>query len=202
MKKILLTLAFIATGVIATAQVGVNNVSPQASLDVSASPAGEPDGVLVPRVTVAQLNAKSTLYAGEQNGALVFVTAIAGATGKTSEVTATGFHYYSSAAVSPVNKWLPLGGAAAPAPPVVTLTNDQAYNVLATDTIIEYTNINAGNWILPSTVPVGKIYYIASTAGQISFADVVTTAGNTLFGGYGTTLLHLGGGRYAKLSGS
>lgn len=61
-----------------------------------------PDGVLVPRMSEDQLDAKNTAYANDgvdptknQNGALVFVTAVDGTTtGKTVNVTAVGFYYY------------------------------------------------------------------------------------------------------------
>ncbi|HEU4495575.1 MAG TPA: hypothetical protein VFR70_00840 [Flavobacterium sp.] len=60
-----------------------------------------PDAILVPRMTRAVLASKNGAYAnsgtGElnQNGALVFITALDGAAiGKTVNVTATGFYYY------------------------------------------------------------------------------------------------------------
>jgi hypothetical protein len=92
--------------------------------------------------------------------------------------------------------WAAVGGALS-----YTSTAATTYNVLVTDDIIEYTNASAGNFVLPAGVPVGKVFYFASTAGQISFAAIVTTSGVTLFGGYGGAVIHLGSGRYASLWG-
>ena len=109
MKKIFLSIAFIATGLVASAQVGVGTVDPKVSLQVDKSAvATEADGVLVPRVTVAELNTKAGAYGEDQNGTLVFVTATAGAANETSAVTATGFHYYDFAS----DKWIAMKGAA------------------------------------------------------------------------------------------
>lgn len=109
MKKIILSIAFIASGLVASAQVGVGTTDPRVSLQVdkSAVPT-DADGVLVPRVTVAELNTKAITYGDDQNGALVFVTATAGAANETSNVSATGFHYYDVA----TDKWKAVGGGA------------------------------------------------------------------------------------------
>lgn len=113
MKKIILSIAFIASGLISSAQVGVGTTEPIVSLQVDRSTDNlQADGVLVPRVTVEQLNAKAGTYVGLQNGALVFITAIAGAANETSNVSAVGFHFYNFA----TDRWVALsGGAAAPA---------------------------------------------------------------------------------------
>lgn len=108
MKKFILTIAFIASGLVASAQVGIGNTDPKATLDVTGvATAGVPDGVLVPRFTVAQLNTKAAAYTADQNSALVFVTDFTGAAHKTSNVTATGFHYYNST----TDKWVSLAGS-------------------------------------------------------------------------------------------
>jgi hypothetical protein len=113
MKKILFSIALIASGLVASAQVGVGTTDPQVSLQVDRSTvATDADGVLVPRVTVAQLNDKAAVYVAAQNGALVFITDTTGFAGKTSNVTATGFHYYNST----TEKWVAVGGAQAAVP--------------------------------------------------------------------------------------
>lgn len=108
MKKIFLTIAFIASGLVASAQVGVGTTDPKISLQVDKSAvATDADGVLVPRVTVAELNAKATTYGSDQNGALVFVNNLTGtAENETSNVKSIGFYYYDSVA----DKWIGVGG--------------------------------------------------------------------------------------------
>lgn len=105
MKKILFTVsAFIAIN--SFAQVGIGNNDPKATLDVTGvSTSTVPDGVLVPRFSVAQLNSKEASYGADQNSALVYITDVTGASGKTSDVTAVGFYYYNYS----TNKWVAVG---------------------------------------------------------------------------------------------
>lgn len=103
MKKLFLTITFIGSSFITSAQVGVGTSAPKAVFQVNKSPvATVADGVLVPRVSVAELNAKASTYNTDQHGALVFVTAFAGAANETSNVTTTGFHFYNST----TDKWV------------------------------------------------------------------------------------------------
>lgn len=125
MKKIILSIAFIATGLVASAQVGVGTTNPLVSLQVDRSTDNaQADGVLVPRSTVAQLNAKEAAYGTNQNGTLVYITAIAGAANQTSNVTATGFHYYDF----PTNKWVSMVPKAPTVPARLTNTGGDLTN--------------------------------------------------------------------------
>jgi hypothetical protein len=115
----------------------VGTTNPQVSLQVDRSTvATDADGVLVPRVTVAQLNDKAAAYVAAQNGALVFITDITGFAGKTSNVTATGFHYYNST----TEKWVAVGGAPQRyegTRGTVTQVNATTYTVQPNDYLIE-----------------------------------------------------------------
>lgn len=113
MKKILLTATLlVGLSAMSNAQdkgVGINTTTPKASLDVATTSDNTmPDAVLVPRFSLTQLQAKNGAYAADQNGALVFVNDISTGTpsGKTVNITATGFYYYDGVAA----EWKTLGG--------------------------------------------------------------------------------------------
>lgn len=76
------------------AQVGINTNSPQATLDVAGFPtdATKIDGVIAPRLSLAQLNAKT--YGAAQTGALVYVNDVTGST-NTATALIKGVGYYS-----------------------------------------------------------------------------------------------------------
>lgn len=116
-KNFYLAIALLGFSVSLNAQtakkgVGIKTDSPQATLDVraEATVTTMPDGVLVPRLDVGQLNAKSAAYGADQNGALVFVTSNTqgGAGTKVENVKDPGFYYYDNA----TSKWKGVGGGA------------------------------------------------------------------------------------------
>lgn len=174
MKKILFSIALIASGLVASAQVGVGTTDPQVSLQVDRSNvATDADGVLVPRVTVAQLNDKAAAYVAAQNGALVFITDITGFAGKTSNVTATGFHYYNST----TEKWVAVGGAPQRyegTRGTVTILQDQTvYTATANDFYIITKAGGAMSIFLGSPVlNVGRLVYVTNNNTASGFVTV------------------------------
>lgn len=114
-KNFYLAIALLGFSVSLNAQtakkgVGIKTDTPQTTLDVraEATDTSMPDGVLVPRLDVGQLNAKSAVYGADQNGALVFVTSNTqgGAGTKVENVKDPGFYYYDHA----TSKWKGVGG--------------------------------------------------------------------------------------------
>ena len=117
-KNFYLAIALLGFSVSLNAQtakkgVGIKTDTPQTTLDVraEATDTSMPDGVLVPRLTVTELNAKSAVYGADQNGALVFVTSNTqgGAGTKVENVKDPGFYYYDHA----TSKWKGVGGGGA-----------------------------------------------------------------------------------------
>lgn len=99
---------FTATA-ITYAQVGINTVTPQATLDVAAN-AGTTakDGILPPRVSKQQLAAKDAgTYGSVQTGALVFITDTTAPSGTTpslsqvTDITSNGYYYFTGSVWAP-----------------------------------------------------------------------------------------------------
>lgn len=105
MKKIIFFIG-LSLGTFINAQVGINTTSPSTAFDVSKSSVSTvPDGVLVTRMTGDELKAKDALYLANQNGTLVYVTAVSAVTTpKTVNVKTPGFYYYDNS----ISKWVGL----------------------------------------------------------------------------------------------
>lgn len=87
-----LLLSFLATN----AQVGIGTVDPKATLEVNGNPnvASIPDGVIAPRISRAELIAK-TSYTIAQTAAIVYVTDLTGVTNAaTTQVNSIGYYYF------------------------------------------------------------------------------------------------------------
>ncbi|WP_128330837.1 hypothetical protein [Apibacter sp. HY039] len=96
------------------AQVGVNTVDPKVTLQIDGKPndTGAQDGILIPRITRAQLVAKDDVYLENQNGVLIFVTDVTGGSSpKTAGITSTGFYYYNNTTL----KWTAVAPASSEA---------------------------------------------------------------------------------------
>lgn len=105
MKKIYYLFVLIFTVLSVHGQVGINTTTPQATLQVEGKPSvsSELDGIIPPRLTGNQLQAKT--YTSAQNGALVFVTTAATSlSGQTINVSSAGLYFFNSY----LNQWIAL----------------------------------------------------------------------------------------------
>jgi uncharacterized protein (TIGR02145 family) len=109
MKKNLKILAALLIGVISFAQVGINNVSPNVTLEVTAkkTDGSTSEGIIAPRLTGDALHQAelSSKYGVLQDGAIAYVTAApsaANTVGQTISIDAKGYYYFDSTE----NKWL------------------------------------------------------------------------------------------------
>ncbi|AZA51858.1 hypothetical protein [Chryseobacterium sp. G0201] len=200
MKKILLTATVLVSMTALTkaqqGRVGINTTTPAATLDVTADKADatRPDALLVPRMSRAELESKNAAYgngtgATNQNGALVFVNALGGTgTGKTVNVTSTGFYYYDA----PNSVWVAVGGGGAATPQryegtrgsVTILTTTAAYTATATDFFI-ITKAGSGLTIdLPNPVGnIGRMIYVANNNTGTGTVNVNSAGSPTLLNG-------------------
>ena len=142
-------------------------------------------------VAVVTVDMTSSPDNGTEVGQLVYST----------NASSMGYYYWTGAA------WTAL----VPEPDLVTkskttVSSSGSYTVLSTDDIIHYTGDGVLDLALPSDVPVGKIYYIINSDtgndDDITFADPLVTATiQVVYPGTGSTLIHLGSGVYAPVSG-
>ncbi|MNK25889.1 hypothetical protein D3C87_442190 [compost metagenome] len=106
MKKIATFLLSIFSLTAAAQYLGVNTTSPKANLHLVGAPATTTiaDGVLTPRLTRAQLIAK-TAYGADQIGTVIYVSDLSGTTNAaTTNVTVAGHYYFDG---TTWNAWLP-----------------------------------------------------------------------------------------------
>ncbi len=92
------------------AQVGINTETPGATMDVVAAKTDgtTAEGIIAPRLKLSELISKEGKYGISQNGAIIYITDVSGATsaGKTANITQSGYYYYDNAA----DVWKPFGG--------------------------------------------------------------------------------------------
>ncbi|WP_406844012.1 hypothetical protein [Flavobacterium soyae] len=96
MKNSILLLICLLFSFLSFSQIGINNIDPKATLDVTGTPSviTVPDGVIPPRITRAELINK-TAYSTAQLGAMLFVTDLSGSTNTaTANVTEVGYYYF------------------------------------------------------------------------------------------------------------
>ncbi|TQM21773.1 hypothetical protein FB551_1467 [Chryseobacterium aquifrigidense] len=113
MKKTLLPLVAILTGIIMYGQVGINTVSPKSSLDITAkNPVGTStnvEGILIPRVDRQRALSMTSI----ESSTLIYINDISTgtATGQASNIDTVGFYYFDGS----VSKWtkLNIGGVKA-----------------------------------------------------------------------------------------
>jgi hypothetical protein len=112
-KTIFLMLAlFMVSAASLNAQVTIGSTAePKATLDVVAAKTDgtTAEGIIAPRLTLAQLKTADGQYLAPQDGAIVYVTNITGGTTtKTAAITAPGYYYFDGTAL----EWKALGGSA------------------------------------------------------------------------------------------
>ncbi|MEA1849117.1 MULTISPECIES: hypothetical protein [Chryseobacterium] len=91
------------------AQVGINTIRPQSTLDIVAktTDGSRPEGLIAPRLTGDQLKAGDAQYGSAQKGAIIYVTTVPSAPdGKTADITKEGYYFFNG------SKWQEIGSGA------------------------------------------------------------------------------------------
>lgn len=168
--KLNLTLTFIWLFTFPTfAQVGINTLTPQSTLDVSADNSNIAPGVIAPRQTLQQLITKASSYTVNQKGAIVYVTDISGGSSvATANITEVGYYYYdgslwqpftNSSAVS-ADSWLTIGNSGLSVTHGTNYlgTNDAVDLVLKTNGTERMTISSTGNVGIGTDTPSNKLH--------------------------------------------
>jgi len=180
------------------AQVGINNTSPNATLDVTsaADDISKIDGVIAPRITGTQLRNKDNLYNAAQDGTIVYVTQpLTGSTttNRTRNILVKGYYNFDSSR-GPSGEWVRMfntpsenlaGAIAGSAHPGAAVT-------------ISSTNSNLGIGNLETRTFVITERSLVTFNVSVPVADVFDVNGNNLIDGtskgYGINLYLSGGG--------
>ncbi|MDH2208319.1 MULTISPECIES: hypothetical protein [Empedobacter] len=197
MKKTLLSLALISITYCANAQVGVGTNTPQSTLDIVGKPTdtATPDGVIAPRVSVANLDAKNAAYTTAQTGAIVYVNDISASSTvtATAAINAVGYYYFDG------TKWVKFTPAVATQDLRLVGTNNHLTqdagigsngSSLGTGTDNIAIGSNTSNKITnaSSTIAIGGSALSNLTSGQGNIAIGVQTQASTTTGTYNTAV--------------
>ncbi|WP_346983679.1 hypothetical protein [Chryseobacterium sp. POE27] len=100
--KQLITTAVLLFSTTVFAQVGINNTSPKATLDITAKTNGtKPEGLIIPQLSGDQIRAATaaSVYGTAQKGLIVYASAADSApAGATASITAPGYYYFDGSA--------------------------------------------------------------------------------------------------------
>ncbi|BFO67459.1 hypothetical protein KCF3NO3_34420 [Chryseobacterium sp. KCF3-3] len=90
----------------ANCQVGINTLTPNATLDVVAktTDGSKPEGIIAPRLTGDQIKAGDARYTANQTGNIIYATSAVGtASSKTGNITAAGYYFFDGSVWQKLN---------------------------------------------------------------------------------------------------
>ena len=167
MKKNLNILVAILIGGISFGQVGVNNTSPNVTLEVTAkkTDGSTSEGIIAPRLTGEALHQAelSNKYGVLQDGTIAYVTAVpslANTVGQTISIDAKGYYYYDSTQ----NKWMKFRCGC-----------DSVAGTVSTFTCASATVSGSLTANLPATSVTASIPYTGGNGGTYSAQTVPST---------------------------
>ncbi len=177
------------SGSIAHSQVGINNQDPQATLDVTATKTDNStaEGIIAPRLTLAQLSGKDDQYTANQMGTIVYVSDISGATtSKTAGITKIGYYYYDGSlwqafSSGSTTDWSTLGNTGTTPGTNYLGTADAADLVVKTNDTERMIVSSAGNVGIGTQTPhASAILDVTATNKSIRIPNVSLTDGTDI----------------------
>ncbi|WP_294219945.1 hypothetical protein [Chryseobacterium sp. sg2396] len=152
MKKNLSAVAALFFSATLFAQVGINNSTPKATMDIAAktTDGSKPEGLIAPRLTGDQIKSADAQYGSSQKGAVIYATvAVNSPSTKTANITSEGYYYFDG------SLWKKLGEV---------YTADNGLSVAANNIVL------GGNLLQSSTITNnGKVLQIAGSSSTTVF---------------------------------
>ncbi|MGE4512394.1 MAG: hypothetical protein AB7E26_01060 [Chryseobacterium sp.] len=101
--KNILTIVVMLISITISAQVGINNTSPKATLDITAktTDGSKPEGLIIPKLSGDNIRTATAtaVYGAAQKGLIVYASsADTNPTGATANITAAGYYYFDGGA--------------------------------------------------------------------------------------------------------
>lgn len=182
--KNIITLAVSLFSLTIFAQVGINNNTPKATLDITAQTTNgsKPEGLLPPRLTGDQIQAGDAQYTAAQAGIIIYATAAATAPStKTANMTAAGYYFYDGTAWQKLTGGAAVADATTTAKGIVQLAGDlsgtAASPAIAADAVTSAKILDGTVANADLATGTGGIY---KGSGSLSGNTTVTQGANTL----------------------
>jgi len=185
--KNIITLAVLFISLIIQAQVGINNTSPKATLDITAKTTGSTtaEGLIAPRLEGVDIKGKDAKYDTAQKGAIVYaLSAVASPSTKTANITAEGYYYFDGSV------WQKLSNSSVPA---VVITSSALNGTYIAGTAMTASNTFTvtltNNSFSTATIAFSTSDLVLSGVTGLSVASV-STASSTLIAGASVTVTY------------
>jgi len=183
-KKVFLLVTGLCLSTTAYSQVGINNTSPRATMDVTAknTDGSTSEGIICPRLTGEVLHTANlnNVYGANQDGTIAFVTSppsVANRVGQTIDIDARGYYYYDF----PENKWIKMLYASKAA--VIDALNCGGFSLSG--------NLTSG---LPASNVIATIPYTGGNGGTYFSQSVGSTSVTGLTASFSSGTLANGSG--------
>jgi hypothetical protein len=189
--KHLITLAVLFISLIIKAQVGINNTSPKATLDITAKTTGSTtaEGLIAPRLEGIDIKGKDGKYDIPQKGAIIYaLSAVASPSTKTANITAEGYYYFDGSV------WQKLSNSSVPAVVVTSSTLNGTYKAGTAMTASNtFTVTLTNNSFSTATIAFSTSDLALSGVSGLSVASVSTASSTLIAGGTVTVTYTLSG---------
>jgi Fibrinogen beta and gamma chains, C-terminal globular domain len=185
--KHLITMAVLFISLIIKAQVGINNTSPKATLDITAKTTGSTtaEGLIAPRLEGIDIKGKDGKYDIPQKGAIIYaLSAVASPSTKTANITAEGYYYFDGSV------WQKLSNSSVPAVVVTSSALNGTYKAGTAMTASNtFTVTLTNNSFSTATIAFSTSDLALSGVTGLSVASV-STASSTLIAGASVTVTY------------